>query len=49
MLCVLVIVLSDRLGYCKAHNLAIDLARVQHVYSIQPPPSTLPVVEGMAN
>lgn len=49
MLFLLAIVLSGRPAPCVSHNLAIDLARVQHLYVIQPPPNVLPVVEDVVD
>lgn len=49
MLFILAVILSGRSAQCESHNLAIDLARVQHLYVIQPPPDALPVVEGVVD
>lgn len=49
MLFILAIIQSDRFKVCGTNNLAIDLARVQYFYVVQPPPGILPVVEGMVD
>jgi len=47
MLFILVIILSNWFEHYSTHNLAIDLARVQYLRFVQPPPSISPIVEGM--
>ena len=49
MLFILVIIQPGRFTICTTYNLAIDLARVQHFYVMQPPPSIPSVVEGMVD
>lgn len=49
MLFILAIIQSNRFKDCGTNNLAVDLARVQYFYFMQPSPGILPVVEGMVD
>ena len=49
MLFILAIIQPDWFTYNSTYNLAIDLARVQHFYFMQPPPDAPPVFEGVVD
>lgn len=49
MLFILAVILSVRFAHHKTYSLAIDLAWVQYLHFMQPPPDTLPVVKGVVN
>lgn len=49
MLFILAIIQPDRFTYRTTYNLAIDLARAQYFYFMQPPPDAPPVVEGVVD
>jgi hypothetical protein len=49
VLCILAIILSGRLARWTTHKVAIDLARVQYLYFMQPSTGVLPVVEDMVD